>query len=134
MSFILIAWTSGMLVDIANALCARVHYAIRIRPCETLLKQISLTRTIEVAERALIGLQRIYHDIHAKPRSEGQASALRLVHYPSSKRPLVIVLPTSSGKFALFFSVAAMTDQQTVVVMCHLQHWWMTFDSSRVGL
>lgn len=72
---------------------------------------------VEVAERALIGLQRIYHDIHAKPRSEGQASALQLVHYPSFKRPLVIVLPTSSGKSALFFSVAAMTDQQTVVVV-----------------
>lgn len=72
---------------------------------------------IEVADRVLIGLQRIYSDIHAQPRSEGQASALKLVNYPSAKRPLVIVLPTSSGKSALFFSVAATTDRQTVIVV-----------------
>lgn len=72
---------------------------------------------IEISERALIGLQRIYHDVHAKPRSEGQASALQLVHHPSASRPLVVVLPTSSGKSALFFSVAAMTHQQTVIVV-----------------
>ena len=64
----------------------------------------------------MIGLQRIYQDANAKPRSEGQASALQLVHNPSS-RPLIIVLPTSSGKSALFFSVAAMTQQQTVIVV-----------------
>ena len=29
----------------------------------------------------------------------------------------MIVLPTSSGKSALFFSVAAMTEQQTVIVI-----------------
>jgi superfamily II DNA helicase RecQ len=72
---------------------------------------------VEVSDRALVGLQRIYHDIDAKPRSEGQASALQLVHHPSASRPLVIVLPTSSGKSALFFSVAAMTVQQTVIVV-----------------
>jgi superfamily II DNA helicase RecQ len=72
---------------------------------------------MEVSERVLIGLQRIYHDAQAKPRSEGQASALQLVHYASAQRPLVIVLPTSSGKSALFFSVAAMTHQQTVIVV-----------------
>jgi len=71
----------------------------------------------EVADRVLVGLQRIFNNIHAKPQSEGQASALQLVHYASKKRPLVVVLPTSSGKSALFFSVAAMTDQQTVVVV-----------------
>ena len=72
---------------------------------------------IEVSDRALIGLQRIYHDVQAKPRSEGQASALQLVHHPLASRPLVIVLPTSSGKSALFFSVAAMAQQQTVIVV-----------------
>jgi superfamily II DNA helicase RecQ len=64
-----------------------------------------------------MGLQRIYQDPQAKPRSEGQASALKLVHHASITRPLVIVLPTSSGKSALFFSVAAMTHQQTVIVV-----------------
>ena len=72
---------------------------------------------IGVPERVLIGLQRIFHDIHAKPRSKEQADALQLVHHPSATRPLVIVLPTSSGKSALFFSVAAMTHQQTVIVV-----------------
>ncbi|OBT44377.1 hypothetical protein VE00_07063 [Pseudogymnoascus sp. WSF 3629] len=72
---------------------------------------------IDMSDQALIGLQRIYHDSHAKPRSEGQAAALELMHHPSPTRPLVIVLPTSSGKSALFFSVAAMTRQQTVVVV-----------------
>jgi len=72
---------------------------------------------IGVADRVLIGLQRIFHDTHAKPRSKEQADALQLVHHPSATRPLVIVLPTSSGKSALFFSVAAMTDQQTVIVV-----------------
>jgi superfamily II DNA helicase RecQ len=67
--------------------------------------------------QALIGLQRIYQDPKAKPRSEGQAVALQLVHNPSPNVPLVIVLPTSSGKSALFFSVAAMTSQQTVIVV-----------------
>lgn len=62
-----------------------------------------------MSDYALIGLQRIYHNSHAKPQSEGQAAALELVHYPSLTQPLVIVLPTSSGKSALFFSVAAIT-------------------------
>ena len=72
---------------------------------------------IEVSDPVLVGLQRIYHDRHARPRTEGQAAALELVHHPSPTQPLVIVLPTSSGKSALFFSVAAMTRQQTVVVV-----------------
>jgi len=42
---------------------------------------------------------------------------LQLVHNPSPNVPLVIVLPTSSSKSALFFSVAAMTIQQTVIVV-----------------
>lgn len=72
---------------------------------------------METSDPALVGLQRIYHDPQAKPRTEGQASALQLVHRPSQTQPLVIVLPTSSGKSALFFSVAAMTQQQTVIVV-----------------
>jgi superfamily II DNA helicase RecQ len=72
---------------------------------------------IETSDPALVRLQRIYHNPQAKPRSEGQASALQLVHHPSKTQPLVIVLPTSSGKSALFFSVAAMTQQQTVIVV-----------------
>jgi superfamily II DNA helicase RecQ len=73
--------------------------------------------SIESTNKALIGLQRIYQDANAKPRSEGQASALQLVHNPSPKIPLVIVLPTSSGKSALFFSVAAIAVQHTVIVV-----------------
>jgi superfamily II DNA or RNA helicase len=72
---------------------------------------------IEASDQALVGLQRIYHDSQSKPRSEGQASALQLVHHPSKTQPLVIVLPTSSGKSALFFPVAAMTQQQTVIMV-----------------
>jgi len=68
-------------------------------------------------DKALVGLQRIYQDPNAKPRSEGQAFALQLVHNPSATVPLVVVLPTSSGKSALFFSVAAMAIQQTVIVV-----------------
>ena len=64
---------------------------------------------IEISDPALVGLQRIYYDPQAQPRSEGQASALQLVYYPSPTQPLVIVLPTSSSKSVLFFSVAAIT-------------------------
>jgi superfamily II DNA or RNA helicase len=42
---------------------------------------------------------------------------LELVHNPAPNVPLVIVLPTGSGKSALFFSVAAMTSQQKVMVV-----------------
>ena len=76
-----------------------------------------MQQKIEGPDQWLVGLQRIYHDAAAKPRSEGQASALKLVHNSSPSKPLVIVLPTSSGKSALFFSVAAMTRQQTVIVV-----------------
>lgn len=79
---------------------------------QQLTSQLAKRERIEPSmDKALVGLQRIYQDPNAKPRSEGQASALQLVHNPSPKVPLVIVLPTSSGKSALFFSVAAMTNQ-----------------------
>jgi superfamily II DNA helicase RecQ len=65
----------------------------------------------------MMGLRCIYQDANAQPRSKGQASALQLVHNQSPTIPWVVVLPTSSGKSALFFSVAAMAVQQTVVVV-----------------
>ena len=68
-------------------------------------------------DKALVRLQRIYQNPNAKPRSEGQASALQLVHNLSATVLLVVVLPTSSSKSVLFFSVAAMTIQQTVIVV-----------------
>jgi len=58
----------------------------------------------------LIGLQRIYQDPNAKPKSEGQASALQLVHNLLPNVLLVIVLLTSSSKSTLFFLVAAMAN------------------------
>lgn len=66
------------------------------------------------ASKAMVGLQRIYGP-GARPRSEGQAAALELVHQPP--KTSIIVLPTSSGKSVLFFSIAAMMDQQTVIVV-----------------
>jgi hypothetical protein len=62
--------------------------------------------------KAMAGLKRIGF---TKPQSEGQAAALELVHQPPATS--IIVLPTSSGKSALFFSVAAMAEQQTVIVV-----------------
>ena len=70
----------------------------------------------EASSQALLGLQHIY-GLNAQLQSEGQAAALALVHNPSLTVPLVVVLPTSSRKSVLFFSVAAMTIQQTVIVV-----------------
>jgi hypothetical protein len=58
-------------------------------------------------DKALVRLQRIYQDPNAKPWLEGQAFILQLVHNLLAIVLLVIVLPTSSSKLALFFSVAA---------------------------
>ena len=49
-------------------------------------------------------------------RSEGQASAMELVHDPR-RRTNIIVLPTSAGKSALFLSVAAMSTHKSVIVV-----------------
>jgi superfamily II DNA helicase RecQ len=68
----------------------------------------------QIAQKALDGLRYIYGPT-AQPRSEGQAAALELVHNPP--KTSIIVLPTSSGKSVLFFSVAAMTIHQTVIVV-----------------
>ena len=77
---------------------------------QQLTSQLAKKERLEPSmNKALVGLQRIYQDPNAKPRLEGQASALQLVHNPSPKVPLVIVLPTSSGKSALFFLVVAIT-------------------------
>lgn len=67
-----------------------------------------------VKAKALDGLRQMYGP-QAQPRSEGQAAALQLVHEPPATS--IIVLPTSSGKSVLFFSVAAMAVDQTVVVV-----------------
>jgi hypothetical protein len=77
---------------------------------QQLTSQLAKRERIEPSmDKALARLQRIYQDPNAKPRSEGQASALQLVHNPLPKVLLIIVLPTSSSKSALFFSVAAIT-------------------------
>jgi superfamily II DNA or RNA helicase len=72
---------------------------------------------IDVHSRVRVGLQHIFHRRDAQSLSGAQALALELVHDPSETVPLVIVLPTSAGKSALFFSVAALVVQQTVIVV-----------------
>jgi superfamily II DNA or RNA helicase len=87
---------------------------------QQLIRRLAKRERIESSnsmDKALIRLQRIYQDPNAQPQSEGQAVALQLVHHPSPTVPLVVVLPTSSGKSALFFSIAAMTNQQTVIIV-----------------
>lgn len=70
-----------------------------------------------IESKAMKGLQAIYGP-DAKPKSEGQASALELVHQVHRfTDTLIVVLPTSSGKSVLFFSVAATAVQQTVIVV-----------------
>jgi hypothetical protein len=82
-----------------------------------LAKRKRIKLTDDSVDKALVRLQCIYQNPNAKPWSEGQAFALQLVHNPLPTVPLVVVLPTSSGKLALFFSVAAMSIQQTVIVV-----------------
>lgn len=65
-------------------------------------------------KKAMEGLRLIFGPT-AQPQSEGQAAALELVHNPP--RTSIIVLPTSSGKSVLFLTVAAMVQQQTVIVV-----------------
>jgi len=67
--------------------------------------------------QAIRALQAIYTP-STMPKSEGQAAALELVHQDHKPTDtLIIVLPTSSGKSALFYSIAAITVQQTVIVV-----------------
>jgi hypothetical protein len=67
------------------------------------------------SSQASIGLQRIFGP-QAVPKSKGQAAALELVHNPNRKSN-IIVLPTSAGKSALFFSLAAMSTHKSVIVV-----------------
>ena len=62
--------------------------------------------------KALIRLQCIYRPT-TQPRLERQAAALELARKP----PKTCMLPTSSSKSVLFFSVAAITVQRTVIVV-----------------
>ena len=102
----------------ATAIAATAAASHRREASQQLTSPLAKRERVEPStDRAVVGLQRIYQDPNARPRSEGQAAALQLVHNPSANVPLVIVLPTSSGKSALFFSVAAMTNQQTVIVV-----------------
>jgi superfamily II DNA helicase RecQ len=93
---------------------------IQLRPSQAtdrFVQSISpagLVKSSSGVSKAMIGLQRI-HGPRSKPQSEGQASALELVHDPP--KTSIIVLPTSSGKSVLFFSVAAMAVRQTVIVV-----------------
>jgi superfamily II DNA or RNA helicase len=66
--------------------------------------------------RGLQGLQRVLGP-DAQLRSQGQAEALELVYTAALQQPRIIVLGTGSGKSLLFFSVAAMATQQTVIVV-----------------
>lgn len=75
------------------------------------------TATATAKQQALEGLRRIYGPT-AQPQSEGQAAALELVHRPAHKTyTSIIVLPTGSGKTVLFFSLAAMAINQTVIIV-----------------
>ncbi|KFY25538.1 hypothetical protein V493_04595 [Pseudogymnoascus sp. VKM F-4281 (FW-2241)] len=65
--------------------------------------------------QALLGLQRVLGP-KATPKSEGQAAALELVYNPNRKSN-IIILPTSAGKAALFFSLAAMSIHKLVIVV-----------------
>jgi superfamily II DNA helicase RecQ len=60
------------------------------------------------------GLQAIYGP-DAIARSQEQAAALAFIHL--APRTSIVVLPTGSGKLVLFFSVAAVAIDQTVVVV-----------------
>ena len=76
----------------------------------------TISRKISIASQVQTGLERFYGP-GAQPRSEGQASALELVYQAQNNQTLIIVLPTSSGKSVLFYSVAALVFQQTVIVV-----------------
>ena len=88
---------------------------------QSIRSQSPVTReavTVVVAQRqAKKGLEKIY-GIDTKPQSKGQATALELVHRATAPDiTTIIVLPTGSGKTALFFSVAALVVRQAVVVV-----------------
>lgn len=93
---------------------AAVAVAVAKRPASP--AQHDAKRPRLEASIALQGLQKILGP-GARPRSEGQAHALELVHTATATQPQIIVLGTGSGKSLLFFSVAAMATHQTVIVV-----------------
>ena len=82
----------------------------------SLVQQQPVKRPRLNTSTALQGLQKLLGP-DARPRSEGQAHALELVHSATATQPQIIVLGTGSGKSLLFFSVAAMASHQTVIVV-----------------
>jgi hypothetical protein len=93
---------------------AAVAVAVAKRPASP-LEQPAKRPKVEVSV-AMQGLQKILGP-DARPRSEGQAQALELVHTATATWPQIIVLGTGSGKSLLFFSIAAMVSHQTVIVV-----------------
>ena len=65
--------------------------------------------------RASLALQRL-GGATARYRSEDQRQAMEFLHNDAPHLS-IIVLPTSAGKSWLFYSAAALVDQQTVVVV-----------------
>lgn len=68
----------------------------------------------ETVDKVARGLHAIYGP-DAVAKSPEQAAALAFIH--TAPRTSIVVLPTGSGKSGLFFSVAAMAIEQTVVVV-----------------
>jgi superfamily II DNA helicase RecQ len=65
----------------------------------------------------LEGLCQVYGP-GSRSQSEGQSSALLWIHQPAKPTDTkIIVLPTGSGKSALFFTVAAVATSQSVIVV-----------------
>ena len=93
---------------------AAVAVAVAKRPASPIQQPVRRQK-LEVSI-AIQGLQKVI-GLDAQPRSEGQAQALELVHSATLQTPQIIILGTGSGKSLLFFSVAAMTSHQTVIVV-----------------
>ena len=100
--------------EASQQLTAGKHKKEKLEP-STKLKEAELGYSNHYSKQALLGLQRILGP-KATPKSEGQAAALELVHNPNRKSN-IIVLPTSAGKSALFFSLAAMSVHKSVIVV-----------------
>jgi superfamily II DNA helicase RecQ len=94
---------------------AAVAVAVAVKRPGSPIQRVVKREKLEVS-RGLQGLQKVLGP-DAQPRSQGQAEALELVHSATLQQPQIIVLGTGSGKSLLFFSVAAMASQQTVIVV-----------------
>jgi superfamily II DNA helicase RecQ len=95
---------------------AAVAVAVTAKRPASPLQPVQVKRPKLEGSVAMQGLQKILGP-DARPRSEGQAHALELVHSASPQEPQIIVLGTGSGKSLLFFSVAAIVSHQTVIVV-----------------